>query len=213
MNEPALVRHGWRAAILSGVVTLLMLITAVLSTRLHLGNTFSVLVLALMLLIALVAWTLHLRLGARLPITSLAAAVVGTVGCCVIGAAHIFLISGASNRAQFNTLGEGVGPAAIGIWLLLANYVAWRSGVVPRVLTLFGLVAGAGYFVSGIGALITGQVSEGTPNVLSSVGPLGIFLVYPLWAVWLGFWMRKGAAVKPTWYARSPSRPPRPARP
>jgi hypothetical protein len=45
--------------------------------------------------------------------------------------------------------------------------------------------------MAGVGALISGPASDATPNLLSSIGPLGIFFVYPAWAIWLGLWMLK----------------------
>ena len=201
---PAPPRYGAWAAILSGLATLLMLTTAVLSARLQLGNTFSVVVLALMALIVVVALTLRIRLRPHQPTLGLVAAAIAALSAVVVGAAHILNMSGMSSPAEFNTLGEGIGPAGIGTWLLLANYVAWRSGMLPRMLPLVGLIAGAGYLTSGIGALIRGPASEGATNTLSTVGPLGIFLVYPVWAVWLGLSM---------WRTRAPvGAPPQVAR-
>ena len=183
---------GW-AAVLSAVATVAMLITAILSSRLQLGDTFSVIVLALMALLILVALALHLRLRSQAPTLSLAALAAATAGALLIAAAHVLQLAGTLSEAQFNTLGEGIGPAAIGIWLLLANYVALQGRAFPRGLVWIGLISGAGYLASGVGALIRGPESLGTQNLLSSIGPLGIFLVYPVWAVWLGLWTLRGA--------------------
>ena len=90
-------------------------------------------------------------------------------------------ITSALSPDQFNTTGEGIGPAGIGLWLLLVNYLALRSKALPRGLTWIGLIAGVGWLLSGVGALIGG--SQILPF---SIGPLGIFLVSPIWAIWLG---------------------------
>jgi hypothetical protein len=180
--------QGW-SAILSGVATILMVITAILSSRLNLGRTFSVIVLVLMALIIIVALGLNFRLRSHAPTLSLVAVAIAVLAALVTGAAHVMQMAGALTPAQFNTLGEGTGPAGIGLWLLLANYLALRSGALPRGLSWLGLIAGAGYLMTGVGALIRGPASGVAPNALSSIGPLGIFFVYPAWAVWLGLWM------------------------
>jgi hypothetical protein len=183
---------GW-VAIMSAVATLAMLITAILTSRLNLGNTFRLFALALMALIILVALSLHLRLRSVVPSLSLAAAAVAILGALITAAAHVLQIVSAISKAEFNTLGEGIGPAAIGVWLVLANYAARQGRVFPRGLAWVGLIAGAGYVASGVGALIRGPASGGTQNLLSSIGPLGIFFIYPAWAVWLGVWMIREA--------------------
>ena len=138
---------GW-VAIMSAVATVAMLITAILTSSLNLGNTFRLFVLALMALIILVALSLHLRLRSLVPSLSLAAAAVAILGALLTAAAHVLQIASAISEAEFNTLGEGIGPAAIGMWLLLANYVARQGRAFPRGLAWVGLIAGAGYLAS-----------------------------------------------------------------
>jgi hypothetical protein len=191
MPSPNFPRYrGW-AAILTAVATLLMLITAIVSSIVNLGPTFNLLVIAFMGLILVVALALHLVLRSQAPVLGPAAAGVGILGALLTAIAHVLQLTDTLTDARFNTLGEGFGPGAIGIWLLLANYLALRGRVLPTWLAWVGLVAGAGYLMSGAGALIGGPmtVGEGPQNPLSSVGPLGIFIVYPVWAIWLGRWM------------------------
>jgi len=183
---------GW-VAIMSAVATVAMLITAILTSRLNLGDTFRLFVLALMALISLLALALHLRLRSVMSPLSVAAATVAILGALLTAAAHVLQIAGAISEAAFNTLGEGIGPAALGVWLLLANYLARQGRAFPRGLAWVGLIAGAGYLASGVGALIRGPESGGAQNPLSSIGPLGIFFIYPAWAVWLGAWMIRQA--------------------
>jgi hypothetical protein len=183
---------GW-VAIMSAVATVAMLITAILTSRLNLGNTFRIFVLALMALIIVLALSLHLRLRSLSPLLSPAAVAAAILGALLTGTGHVLQIANAISTADFNTLGEGFGPAAIGVWLLLANYVARQGRAFPRGLAWVGLIAGAGYLATGVGALIRGPVSGGTQNLLSSIGPLGIFFIYPAWAVWLGIWMIRQA--------------------
>jgi hypothetical protein len=110
MTEPTSFRYLGLAAILSGVATVLMLITAVLSSRLELGNTFRVVVLALMASMIVVALALHLRLRSDAPTLSLAAAAIAVLSALLTGAVHILVMAGVLTPAQFNALGEGIGP-------------------------------------------------------------------------------------------------------
>jgi heme/copper-type cytochrome/quinol oxidase subunit 4 len=187
MTSPHSRYQGW-PAIGSAAATVLMVIAAILGSSVNLGETFSVLVIALMGLMVLVALGLHLVSRGQAPALSLAATIFSVLGAILTVAAHILRMAGVLSDAQFNTFGEGLGPAAIGLWLLLANYLALRGKALPRALAWIGLVAGAGYLLSGVGALLGGPrtLDEGPQNALSSIGPLGIFLVYPIWAVWLG---------------------------
>src|SRR5262249_60626785 len=84
-------------------------------------------------------------------------------------------IASVLSQDQFSLTGEGIGPAGIGLWLLLANYLALQSKALPRGLAWTGLITGAGWLMTGVGALIGGP-----QNLLSSIGPLGMFFVYPV---------------------------------
>ena len=74
--------RGW-AAILTAVATFLMLITAIVSSSVKLGPTFSLVVIALMGLIVVVALALHLVLRSQAPVLSPAAAGVGILGALI----------------------------------------------------------------------------------------------------------------------------------
>jgi hypothetical protein len=171
---------GW-AALASALALVLMVATAILGPTLRLGNTFSVVVVILMALLIIVALALYLILRSVAPAMSLAATAIGILGMLLTGASHVLAMASTLSPDQFNTTGEGIGPAGIGLWLLLANYLALRSKALPRGLTWIGLIAGAGWLLSGVGALI-----GGSQTLPFSLGPLGIFLVSPLWAIWLG---------------------------
>jgi Domain of unknown function (DUF4386) len=171
---------GW-AALFSAVAIVLMVATAILGATLRLGNTFSVVVVILMALLIVVALALYLVLRSVAPVMSLAATAIGILAMLMTGVAHVLAMAGSLSPDQFNTTGEGIGPAGIGLWLLLANYLALQSKALPRGLTWIGLIAGAGWLLSGVGALI-----GGSQTLPFSIGPLGIFLVSPIWAIWLG---------------------------
>ena len=171
---------GW-AALFSAVAILLMLATAILGATLGLGSTFSVVVVILMALLIVVALALYLILRSVAPAMSLAATAIGVLGMLLTGAVHVLAMASTLSPDQFNTTGEGIGPAGVGLWLLLANYLALQSKALPRGLTWIGLIAGAGWLMSGVGTLI-----GGSQTLPFSIGPLGIFFVSPIWAIWLG---------------------------
>jgi len=170
-----------------------MVVTAILSSTLKLGNTFSVVVMILMALMIVVALALYLLLRPQAKSLSLIAAAIGILGMFLTAVVHVLQMAGVLSTAQFNTTGEGIGPAGIGLWLLLANVLALRGKTFRRALAWIGLVAGAGWLMSGVGALIGGPetLTKGPQNALSSFGPIGIFLVYPVWGIWLGQWLLK----------------------
>ena len=181
MPSPTFLRVAGWAALSSAVAIVLMVATAILGSTLRLGNTFSVVVVILMALLIVVALALHLILRSVAPAMSLAATAIGILGMLLTGAVHVLAMASAISPDQFNTTGEGIGPAGIGLWLLLVNYLALRSKALPRGLPWIGLIAGVGWLLSGVGALM-----GGSQNLPFSIGPLGIFLVSPLWAIWLG---------------------------
>ena len=116
---------GW-AAISSAATTVLMVAAAILTDALHLGNTFAVLLMSLMALMIAVALGLHLVLRSQGPVLSLASTAIGILGMLLTGLVHALKIAGTLTLEQFNAPGEGIGPGAIGLWLLVS--ITWRSG-------------------------------------------------------------------------------------
>jgi hypothetical protein len=181
MTSPTFLRFAGWAALSSAVAIAVMVATAILGSTLRLGNTFSVVVVILMALLIVVALALYLILRSAAPVMSLAATAIGILSMLLTGAVHVLQMASALSPDQFNTTGEEIGPAGIGLWLLLVNSLALQSKALPRGLTWIGLTAGAGWLLSGVGALI-----GGSQTLPFSIGPLGIFLVSPIWAIWLG---------------------------
>src|SRR5262249_2238419 len=181
MTSPTFLRYAGLAAFSSAVAIVVMVATAILGATLRLGNMFSVVVVILMALLIVVALALYLILRSAAPALSLAATAIGILSMLLTGAVHVLQMASALSPDQFNTTGAGIGPAGIGLWLLLTNFLALQSKALPRGLTWIGLIAGAGWLLSGMGALIGGSY-----NLPFSLGPLGIFLVSPIWAIWLG---------------------------
>jgi hypothetical protein len=104
--------------------------------------------MALMILVALV---LHPLLRPQAPTFSLTAVAIDILDMLLTGIVHALLMAGTPTQGQFNITGEVLGPSEIAIGLLLANYLALRGKALPRGLIWAGLIAEAGYLMSGVG--------------------------------------------------------------
>ena len=169
MTSPNFLRYAGWAAILGAVASLLNVISGILWLMFTfspffggLSDMFSVLSLALMIPVAL---ALHLLLRPRAPVLSLVAAAIGILSMLVYGILQALLVAGVLTYQQVS-LPNITASAGVGIWLLLANYAALRSEVLPRGLAWAGLITGAGFLVLVLG-----------------------FLIYPVWAIWLSRWL------------------------
>ncbi len=82
----------------------------------------------------------------------------------------------------------------IGVWLIAANYLA-RGGTMPNGLAWLGSVIGAAYILFMLTYWISGAANVASSaalksNVLFLIGyaalSLSSFILYPIWAIWLG---------------------------
>ena len=82
----------------------------------------------------------------------------------------------------------------IGIWLLIANTLAFRVRLLNRVLAILGALAGVGLLLSAVVmwvVLAAGDMGSLTPT-LETIRMLGGYLgqaFYLIWALWLGIWL------------------------
>jgi len=171
MTSPNFLRMAGWAAILGAVASILMTIAGNLWLALMLSrkmdalafggvtDALSVLTLALMLPVAL---ALHLLLRSHAPVLSRVATAIGVLGILVFGSIQALIVAGVLTYPQVS-VPQIAASAVVGIWLLLANYAALRDKVFPRGLAWAGLIAGGGFVVLVLG-----------------------FLLYPVWAIWLG---------------------------
>src|SRR5262249_45980778 len=111
MASVKLPRYANWAALLSGLASILMVITAILSSSLGLGNTFTFILLAQMMLLILLATALHSVLRTQAAALSLSATVIGILAMLLTAVVHVMQLAGAITDEQFNTTGEGIGPA------------------------------------------------------------------------------------------------------
>lgn len=134
---------------------------------------------------AALAWRLRRQIRGRAADVAVGAAILGA-GLTVAGSALV--VSGATGFFLAGLV-SSVGFAGIGVWLVILN----GSGALPpwpRRLRSLGIAAGA---LMAIGIAAAPGVVLGLDDMAAAppwawvglVGWLGIFVVYPAWAIWL----------------------------
>jgi hypothetical protein len=110
---------------------------------------------------------------------------IGIAGMVVAAICQILQIANVLTLAQVTQITLTAG-GAIGLWLLVANILAWRGALMPKGLTWAGLLAGACYIL-----LVVGFWGNGPQNPAIYIGSLGIVVGYPVWVIWFGmYWQR-----------------------
>jgi hypothetical protein len=133
------------------------------------------------------AWRLRPRIASRGRDIAVGAALVGAA-ITVVGSA---LVVSGTTGFLYAGLVSSVGFAGIGAWLVIANRSAAVVSVWPRRLRLLGVVAGA---LMAIGLVVTPGIFLGLDDMATApvwvwigfLGWLGIYVVYPAWAIWMG---------------------------
>jgi MFS family permease len=132
------------------------------------------------------AWRLRRQLPGRLATLGVGAATVGA-GLTVAGSALV--ISGTTGFF-FAGLVSSVGFAGIGAWLMILNKGDAMTSTVPPRLRSLGIAAGA---LMALGIAAAPGIALGLDDMATApgwtwiglIGWLGIFVVYPAWAIWL----------------------------
>lgn len=133
------------------------------------------------------AWRLRVLLPGRAGDTAVGAALVGAA-IAVVGSA---LVVSGTTGFLFAGLVSSVGFAGIGAWLVVLNRSAGAVAAWPRRLRSLGMLGG-GLMVVGIVAapgIWLGLDDMATAPVwvwIGFLGWLGIYVVYPAWAIWMG---------------------------
>jgi hypothetical protein len=130
-----------------------------------------------------VALALHVVLRSQGPVLSLAAAAIGVLSLLVIGIYQALLVTGVlafEQQSQIVITATG----AVGVWLLLANYLALRGRVFPLRLIWAGLIAGMGLLL-----LAVGYWAWGLQSPVMLLGFVVSAPSYLLWLIWLGGWL------------------------
>jgi hypothetical protein len=135
-----------------------------------------------------VVLALHVILRSQGPALSLAAATIGILGLLVLGIFQALLITHTLTYEQQSPIVISA-AGAVGIWPLLANYLALRGKVFPVGLIWAGLIAGVGLLLLGVGFWAGGQQSP-----VSVIGALTSYISYPIWVIWLGRWLLRSSA-------------------
>ena len=142
---------------------------------------------------ACLAWRLRERLTGRIRDVALGAALVGAA-ITVVGSALV--VSGTTGFFLAGLV-SSVGFAGIGAWLVALNRSVGTEGWSRRLRTL-GVAAG-GLMALGIAAApgialrIDDMATAPAWIWIGQLAWLGVFVVYPAWAVWLGTAERRAA--------------------
>jgi hypothetical protein len=192
MDENRLLRVAGWAALLSAASNLLGLITTI--SFFAVGDFGPLADLPSLLWVAFtipVALALHVLLRSQAPVLSLAAATIGILSLLVIGIFQVLLVTRVVTFEKQSPI-VITATGAVGIWLLLANYLALRADVFPPRLIWAGLIAGVGFLLLGGGFWVAGLQSP-----VMIVGFLTSALSYLLWQTWLGRWLLRSSRPTP----------------
>ena len=139
-----------------------------------------VLSIVLMLSLIVVALALYFLLRSHAPMLSRAATTIGIVAMLVVAVYQTLLVVDVLTYEQVSFM-TTFASAAIGIWLILANYIAMQHRIFPKILCWLGIVVGAANLV-----LVAGFLTAGLESPLFVAGSSIFYFVYPVWAFWLG---------------------------
>jgi len=158
----------------------------------------------------LTAW-LALRLSSR---GAGAAPGVGALptGLALIGSAVVVLGSALviSRTTGFFLAGlvESLGFALVGVWLVVLSRSKSETLGWPRRMPAFGTVTGV---IMAVGVAVLPGITAGIDDMAAAtawvwigfVGWLGIFFLFPAWAIWFGTALRSGTGAAPSEAATS----------
>ena len=182
---------GWMA-IASGIACILAIVLLILFFTV--GQPFGTLndifngITGISILI--LAWMLYAEHHAKSPLLSQLALVTAIIGAIVVVIGSILVIFQITGWVLAG-LYTGAGNALLGLWLASFCYSMLRGNIFPHNLVVFGLVVGAcmalGLFlIPGIFARIDSMESPPWYLYLGFLEYLGVYILYPIWAIWLG---------------------------
>jgi hypothetical protein len=136
------------------------------------------------------AGMLYAEHHAKSPLMSqfaLALAVVGAVFTIIGSILIIFGFTGFVLAGWYSSIGF----ALIGLWLVAFCYAFLHSEALPHNLVIFGILVGAFMLIgllgiSGVFARIDSMESMPWYLYVAFFGWLGIYILYPIWTIWLG---------------------------
>jgi hypothetical protein len=142
------------------------------------------------ILSSMLAWTLYAEHHSRSPLLSQVALGLAVVGAILVVVGSVLVISRATGFVMAGWY-SGIGFALIGMWLMAFCYSMRGAGDLPHNLVVFGLVAGAILAVGlldvlGVIARIDSMDSLPPYLYVAFLGWLGIYVLFPIWTIWLG---------------------------
>jgi hypothetical protein len=182
---------GWMA-ITTGVSAILALVFLALmySVDSSFGRVNDVFNSLIGILSVILAWMVYAEFHARSPLLSqiaLALAVAGAIFTILGSTLIIFGYTGFVLAGWYS----GIGYALIGLWLAAFCYSLLGGSPLPHNLVIFGFVAAACMIIGllgipGILAKIDRMESMPWYLYIAFFGWLGTYILYPIWAIWLG---------------------------
>ncbi|MCE9644845.1 MAG: hypothetical protein K8S20_02510 [Chloroflexi bacterium] len=182
---------GW-IAIVTGATIILAVVFLILMYTVNgrFGTVNDVLNGLVGILSVALAWMLYAGYHAKSPWMSqiaLALTVAGAIFAMIGSVLIIFEFTGFVLAGWYT----GIGNALIGLWLAAFCYSLLHTDSLPHNLVFFGLVAG-GFMIMGMlgipGILARVDTMDSLPWYLGTgyLGFLGTYVLYPIWAIWLG---------------------------
>lgn len=185
------VTFGW-LAITTGVSAILavMFLTLMATVNTSFGTVNDVFNSIIGISSAVLAWMLYAEHHAKPPLMSQIALALAVVGAIFTIVGSVLIIYGFTDFVLAGWY-TGIGNALIGLWLAAFCYSIQYGDTLPHNLIMFGLVVGTFMAVGliGIPGIFAGIDSmEAMPWYLNIAffGYLGTYILYPIWAIWLG---------------------------
>jgi hypothetical protein len=182
---------GW-IAIATGVSAILAIIflTLMYTVNQSFGRVNDVFNSVIGITSVVLAWMLYAEHHAKSPLMSQIALALAVVGAIFTMIGSILIIFGFTDFVLAGWY-SGIGYALIGLWLAAFCYAFLHGDALPHNLVIFGVVAGAFMAIGllGIPGIIAGIDSmQSMPWYLyvAFFGWLGIYILYPIWTIWLG---------------------------
>jgi hypothetical protein len=142
------------------------------------------------ILCGLLAWVLYTHFPSKSPLLSQLSVVLAVIGALIAVAGTVLVVFNITGwvLAGFYT---AVGNALIGIWLAAFGYAVQRTVSLPGQLFTFGTIAGllmAVGIVAVAGIIARVDSMESLPWYLNLgyLGFFGTYILFPVWAIWLG---------------------------
>jgi hypothetical protein len=136
------------------------------------------------------AWRLYAEHQAKSALISQFALALAVVGAAFVIIGSVLIIFGFTGFVLAGWY-SSVGFALIGLWLVALCYAFLHGNALPHNLVIFGIIVAAFILIGllGIPGILAGIDSmEAMPWYLYGAffGWLGIYILYPIWTIWLG---------------------------